>query len=168
MSSDHDCPGMPGEHSYCNGFVLRDIIDYHSDIIDVQDAPPHDDPRWPTKCDKCDYVFKDTDYWQIFSDWIYANTETGEEVAFRDLPVGAMYDADWYPDDYRGSDGLALTVILPDKTPWTIDGYASPEGQPRVPHAWTRTGTPPKVSASPSILTKGYHGWLRDGVLTDC
>jgi hypothetical protein len=166
FSNEHKCTGSPGQNSYCNAWVFRDIIEYHSDIIEVQDQPPHDDPRWPSKCEKCDYVFTDADNWQIFCDWIYQNTDTGEEVAFRDLPVGAMYDSDWYPPDYRGPDGLALTVILPDKTPWVIDGYAS--GPPRVPHAWTRTGIPPKVSASPSILTPGYHGWLKDGVLTDC
>jgi hypothetical protein len=168
MADDHKCAGGGATWSYCNGIVLLDTIDYHEDIIHVQDQPPHDDPRWPAKCEKCDYVFKDDDYWQVFCDWIYRNAETGEELSFRDLPIGAMYHADWYPDDYRGPDGLALTVILPDKTPWTIDGYANPEGQARIPHAWTRTGVPPKISASPSILTKGYHGWLKDGVLTAC
>lgn len=32
---------------------------------------------------------------------------------------------------------------------------------------WTRTGTPPTITASPSILTPRYHGFLQGGVLTD-
>jgi hypothetical protein len=167
FSFDHQCEYKPGVMSYCNAQVPMDIIPMEGDTIGGQTLPPKDDPNWPTKCERCSRPFDEKDHWQVFCDWIFMNTETGEEVKFRDLPVGAMYNTHWYGADMRGADGLSLTIILPDRTPWCIDGYASNNGQ-REPRAWSRTGTPPKVTASPSIMTPGYHGWLRDGVLTDC
>jgi hypothetical protein len=42
------------------------------------------------------------------------------------------------------------------------------QGKPRRFPAWTRTGEPPNVTANPSINWVGfYHGWLKNGVLTD-
>jgi hypothetical protein len=168
FSRDRDCPIQgPGHCSCCDAWVPLDTIPWEKDIIEVQQHPL-DDPKWPTKCERCGYVFPETDHWQVFCEWMYRNTATGEEVNFRALPIGAMYDSHWIGKDMRGPDGLALTVILPDKTPWIIDGCAYPEGQAPVMHAWSRTGTPPKITASPSIQTPRYHGWLRDGVLTSC
>jgi hypothetical protein len=168
-SSSTPCPAMPGEYSYHDATVPMDVVPLEGDTIHEQDMPPKDDPLWPKMCDRCkQYAFVDDDRWQVFVDWRFRNTETGEIVNFRNLQVGAMYDCHWYGKDMRGPDGKALVVILPDRTPWCIDGCAHPPGQPPVMPAWTRTGTPPNVSASPSILTPGYHGWLKDGVLTDC
>lgn len=167
-AKDHECEYKPGVMSYCNACTFMDVIPLEGDTIHEQPMPPKDDPMWPKGCERCGYPFVDEDRWQVFTDWRFRNTETGEIVNFRELPVGAMYDCHWYGKDMRGPDGKALVVILPDRTPWCIDGYAHPKGQEPIPHAWTRTGTPPNVSASPSILTPGYHGWLKDGVLTDC
>jgi hypothetical protein len=163
----NECEWKPGVLSYCNACVPMDVVPLAGEDIDIQPMPPKDDPRWPTKCERCGYEFVDSDPWQVFSDWRFKNTETNSILNFRDLPVGAMYHTHWYGDEMRGPDGLALTVILPDRTPWCIDGYAHNNGV-RTPNGWTRTGTPPKVSANPSIMTPGYHGWLKDGVLTDC
>lgn len=48
---------------------------------------------------------------------------------------------------------------------WFIDGPAN-----NGPMGWTRTGTVPRITVSPSIQCNAgstcYHGWLRDGVLT--
>ena len=33
----------------------------------VSDSWNHGDPRWPKKCDRCDYQFVDHDEWQYFS-----------------------------------------------------------------------------------------------------
>jgi hypothetical protein len=152
--------------SCCNALVYLDDAPLEGDTIDVQEHPPRT-ANWPKLCDQCGHPFVDTDHWQVFTDWLFKNSETGELHELRKLPPGAMYHTHWYDDDMRGPDGLALTVMLPDRTPWCIDGYAHNNGV-RTPHGWTRTGTPPNVSVSPSILTPNYHGWLRNGVLESC
>jgi len=131
---------------------------------DAHETPPRDDPRWPTKCDDCDYLFTEKDHYQLFHDVIYVRKDTGEEFALRDAPVGAMWDGDWYP--WKGPDGKCLVLRCPPEgayNDWIIDGPSSNEKRP-----WTRTGEPPRVTANPSILWPNYHGWLRDGVLVEC
>lgn len=125
---------------------------------------PHDDPRWPTHCE-CGYAFTADDEWQLFYERLYRDPRDGREYGLRDAPTGAMWDATWLADirEYteRSPDGRILHLMLPDGTEWNIDSKA--QNGP----GWTRTGEPPRVSASPSILSPGYHGFLRDGVLTD-
>lgn len=55
-----------------------------------------------------------------------------------------------------------IIVRLPDGAEWCIDQRATDND-----HGWTVTGEPPHLTANPSIASIGYHGWLRDGVLTD-
>lgn len=75
-----------------------------------------------------------------------------------------MWAVWWIPkgDSWTGPDGLCLSVCLPDGTHWMIDGPSSSDGP-----GWERSGTPPLITARPSILTRQYHGWLTDGVLSD-
>lgn len=120
------------------------------------------DARWPITCGRCDYVFSDDDKWQVWTDNVYATLDASETWFGLTLPVGALYDATWLPDAYRGADGIALTVVLPpdsDNTHvqrWHVDGPASGGGR------WTRSGdpraTPPTVHADPSIKN-GDPGW---------
>lgn len=125
------------------------------------EVPDRGDPRWPRKCSSCDREFAASDEWQVFAEAIY-RAEDGREFTLAEAPVGAMWDATWMRGWAKNSpDGRALTVHLPDGSDWCIDGPTSSGGR------WLRTGEPPKVTASPSILTPGYHGWLRDGVLSD-
>lgn len=83
----------------------------------------------------------------------------GTTVNFSDLAPGAMW---WEDED--------LVVKLPSNTDWNIDRGArinATIGNARVPQ-WSRIGTPPMVTAMPSINHMGqYHGWLKDGVLSD-
>jgi hypothetical protein len=83
----------------------------------------------------------------------------------REAPAGAMWDAHWFEDTWSGPDGRSLMVKLPFGHEWLIDGPSSSGGR------WSRTGEPPKITVTPSILVKSergdYHGWLRDGVLVD-
>jgi hypothetical protein len=79
-----------------------------------------------------------------------------------------MWDAWWYSDKHKGPDGKCLVVRTPGGD-WIVDAKAI-DG-----NGWTRTGTPPKVTANPSIgigHEEGkpwtYHGWLRDGHLVEC
>lgn len=82
----------------------------------------------------------------------YFVDEAGKHYEFDELPAGAMFLS-----------GPLLHVKLPTNRFWCPDRPASNSGLP-----WQRTGTPPHVTCSPSIdCPSGYHGWLRDGVLTD-
>lgn len=135
-----------------------------------------DDPRWPAACERCGYVFTADDTRYVTQHPVYRRPDTGEEYTNqRNLPVGALYDSQWYGSWGVGPDSIALQCVLPKKdgTPdhaWHIDGPARGEGEVK-PNAWTRTGdpkaVPPTVDVNPSILTPEYHGHLRTGVLTD-
>ena len=97
----------------------------------------------------------------------YRRLDTGEIV--EGLPPGAMFDPDVIyggETKYHGPDGKGLVVILPSGENWHIDSPAS-NGAPNVA-GWKRTGVPPTVTARPSIQTSLYHGFLTDGVLTEC
>lgn len=130
----------------------------------------HADPRWPTTCG-CGYAFQPDDQWQHNFTGLYARSDTGDRVTLSAAPPGAMWFADWldgikeYTD--RSPDGRILILRTPGGE-WNIDAKSS-NG-----NGWTRTGTPPKVTANPSILcgqkpdgSWTYHGWLRDGQLLE-
>lgn len=145
------------------------------------------DERWPTTCAACGRLFTDDDRWQVQQEPIYGAAD-GRHWPQRDLPPGAMYDAEWLPDSWKGSDGIGLTVILPDNTPWHVDSRASnctmKETDPTfsLHKCWVRTGDPrsdpPVVTVSKagptcaagagSIASPGYHGFLTDGALIEC
>lgn len=134
--------------------------DHVSHTIDPTDAD-RADPRWPTVCASCGFVFGSTGVWQISRHPVYASAE-GVEMELHDARPGAMWHAYWLDrvGANRAPDGKNLIAICPDGSEWWIDGPAS-NGP-----GWTRTGTPPNVTCSPSILVPGYHGFLRDGVFT--
>jgi hypothetical protein len=162
---------------------------YHNISVRIEDAPERKsadgrsrispshseflgDPRWPSRC-ACGYEFLETDHWQVFTDSIMRDQASGREWPMRELPPGAMYDAWWYRDEDGkgragegvGADGLCLCVCLPPGGGldyWHVDGPAKGGGN------WTRTGTVPNITATPSILTPRYHGWLRNGALVEC
>jgi hypothetical protein len=95
----------------------------------------------------------------------YRIVATGEIILVEGtLPIGAMFYSDELYDIKRGvgPDGKCLYVVTPGGY-WPIDHPSSGPGP-----GWTRTGEPPHVTAMPSInFVDRYHGWLRDGVLTD-
>jgi hypothetical protein len=109
--------------------------------------------------------------------WFY---ESGE----RAMPVGAMWwrSITTLPAESGGRyffAGEHLVVMTPGGT-WTIDGRASNCAEPEdsVHRCWPRRGRPPKVTVDKSfgptcaagagsIQVGAYHGFLRDGVLSD-
>lgn len=121
------------------------------------------DPRWPKKCDHCAYEFQANDQWQHRLKRLYRRADNGELTTTEDAPAGAMWYAPWAESFGKGPDGKALIVMLPDGTPWQVD---SPATNSKTP--WHREGKPPKVTASPSIRSPRYHGFLRNGVLEPC
>lgn len=129
-----------------------------------RDDIPHEDPRWPKVCHVCGTPFKDTDHWQHNVTRLFSGAPDGKLYTLRNCPPGAMYDANWGPMDL-GPDGIRLAVALPPEGGddyWLVDGPSKGGGR------WTRTGTVPNITASPSILTPRYHGFLRGGYLEEC
>jgi hypothetical protein len=102
---------------------------------------------------------------------LYRRVDTGEVMAFRDAPPGAMVQFDW-----------GLTVKLPNGRSWNIDGEASncDRKGDKSHRCWCRHGTPPNLTVDKtpesggstcgagggSIQAGDYHGFLRNGVLT--
>lgn len=101
---------------------------------------------------------------------LYRRTDTGETFLLGQAPPGAMYYADWLKDvgGYHGEEHV-LIVITPFG-PWNVTaGFQIP-----APGKWTVTGSPPRITARPSIGqgqrpdgTWTYHAWLNDGVLEE-
>lgn len=146
-----------------------------------------DDPRWPAACDGCGRVFDDGDERQVWTEALFKRLDTGEyrvlhskivPPGMRTAEAGAMWDATWMPKHWRGADGISLMVRCPRNdrddeltgSDWPVDMPSTNSGG-----RWTRVGDPrlARVTANPSISIGvegrpgSYHGWLRDGVLTD-
>jgi len=100
-----------------------------------------DDPRL-AECHHCGEVFDGT--WVVGHDPLYLG-EGGAEMVLSEAGPGATWDAGWMPDEYRGEDGVALCVRLPNGIDWMIDGPATGGGR------WTRSGDPRKKSRSASL-----------------
>lgn len=138
-------------------------------ISDHVSEPPHDDPRWPQRC-ACGFQFGPDGTWQVFVEQLYRYVDGNGGIriaAERELPVGAMWDARWVPDAWRGPDGHSWVVRTPGGD-WFIDSTGKDGGR------WTRTGEAPRLTVRPSIMISGrkrarqYHGWLTDGALVPC
>jgi hypothetical protein len=122
-----------------------------------------DDPRWPANC-ACGYAFTADDKRQVWADGLY-RMPGGEVVTDGEAPAGAIRDAFWWPD--KGADGHAWLVKLPDGSEFMTEGKAGNCNCPSDPahRCWTRTGTVPALTVSPSIATPRWHGYLRNGQL---
>lgn len=131
---------------------------------------------WPKRC-ACGFKFEKK-HRQTFSDVIYRRTDTGAKLSLRDAPPGAMWDAWWMPDCWKGSDGRCLCVICPNGSHWMIDGRASNCTMPndKIHRCWCRHGEPPNITVDKngntcaagagSIQAGDYHGFLRGGIFT--
>jgi hypothetical protein len=185
-SSRATCPGGMGYH---NAMVYLDTVVRPYD--DVQHCWPlapssgvdRSDPRWPAKCEGCDYIFTADDQWQDFTRQIYRDAVTGKEYTLDEQIPGMMWYADWMGESYLGPDGHCLCVVCPGGGEWMIDGPASncTMKEDRGPYAthhrcWVRTGEPPTVTVGKagrtcaagggSIQARDYHGFLQNGVFT--
>lgn len=129
-------------------------------------------------CTWWEYTGQYTEFKDGVASPIMQNMETGEEVASRDLPIGALWVAEGpYP---KGADGLAVCCRLHNHHTWMIDGRASnctmPDDQDH--RCWVRHGTVGDklhvdkngltcAAGAGSIAIPGYHGFLHHGELTD-
>jgi hypothetical protein len=114
------------------------------------------DERFPKEC-ICGYKFTEEDTYQIFKDNIYVNIETGEEKPLREwekIP-GAIWNADWYTDFWKGPDGKCLIVVLPNQKTWVIDSVASNCTLPddKIHKCWVRHGEVPNITVDKNGLT---------------
>jgi hypothetical protein len=179
------CPGRFGYHNAHSGVIAEsDDLPTEDGIIcnNPPETPAKDDPRWPVKCDQCDYRFTDEDQFQVTGDPLFRRLEDGALFPRRELPVGSMWFwSDWYENFYSpGPDGQYLVVRLPGDVDWCVDGVANNCTRPedKVHKCWVREGAPPNVTAGKngntcsagagSIAVPGYHGFLRNGYLEEC
>ena len=89
------------------------------------------------------------------------------------FPAPWLLDPVWADDlspQYRrefGGKRPPLVVRLPCGYDFCIDFRARRDGG-AYGDGWAVSGTPPQITLSPSINIVGsYHGWIRDGVITD-
>lgn len=147
---------------------------------------PGDDERWPVRCHDCGFVFTDADERQVWAERLFRRADDGtlRVLHSRHQPpdvasaeAGAMWHADWMPEQWVGADGISLMVRCPrndlnDELPgsdWPVDMPSTNSGG-----RWTRSGDPrlARVTASPSISIGvpgrpgSYHGWLHNGELS--
>jgi len=173
LSSQEKCPGPCGYHT---ASVPLDVVEGEDQTSG--DLWPHDDSRWPTACEGCGRAFTDEDAWQLDCNHEYRNVVSRETFSLRDAPPGAMWDASWMGDGWRGSDGICLIVMLPNGLQWTVDGRATNCTLPddRVHKCWIRHGDPRTeaitvdkngvtcAAGAGSIQAGDYHGFLTAGV----
>lgn len=146
--------------SYHDASVVIGIVE-RSDhpVIESVELDDLGDEPWPTHCDSCGMEFGFS-HCQRWYDQMFC-AEDGREWPIRELPPGAIFHASWRDDVDKPKDGKAWAVILPDRQTWYIDSEPNNGGR------WIRSGEPPLLTVSPSILTPGYHGFLKNGILTD-
>lgn len=176
-SSGSDCP-VNGYHNAQTPIGELPAVLIEGGLHRGPDVDEYEgDARWPTHC-ACGYEFADDDEWQVFTKRLYRAAD-GREWGTDELPPGAMYDASWFPDNWKGPDGIGLVVILPNRHPWYVDHEASNCTRKGEDHkCWVRSGDPRtgKITVGKegntcsagagSILAADYHGFLVNGTLT--
>jgi hypothetical protein len=154
----YDPKPCPGRYGYHNAFVLvgdREALlpEPGRDPIEDWEAEYMFDERWPKKCEFCPYEFRD-ERKQVFTLRLWKATDGREglwhlhENMDGHAPVGAMFYANWH-SYWPGPDGKCLAVMTPAGL-WSIDG-PDKDGN----RCWSRTGTPPLISVTPSINFPG-------------
>ena len=183
-TSNSPCPAMPGHYSYHNAMsamigILTVPIPSKDSHEPVAPYVSTEDPRWPNKCDRCDYLFDIADPKQSWTERLMKRSDNGELTTIRDAPPGAMWNAWWMGPLWQGSDGMSLNVRCPDGHDWCIDGRASNCTLPNdnVHRCWVRHGVPPEITVDKnghtcsagggSIQTPQWHGFLRGGSLVE-
>lgn len=179
------CPAMPGEGSYHNAKVFVGDVSEERDADGyIKHIPPtkyEGDARWPAAC-ACGRAFEDKDYRQVFTRTLYIRMDqpTLPPQPIEDMPPGAMWDAWWLEENWRGADGLHVMARCPDGHDWLIDQQASncTMKDDNVHKCWVRHGDVKKgeihvdkngftcAAGAGSIDTGKYHGFLHNSSFT--
>ena len=178
------CPGL-GYYNAQLPLIETDVNDDWKLGGRVEDYP---EERWPTQCAHCgatvpegrldrELPSKERVHRQIHRKRRW-NTASGVPEP------GDMFWADYFHGEDGGCFqwsncvGPHLLVILPNGDQWDIDSRATncTMKDKRTHCCWVRTGEPPNISVSKaghtcaagagSISSGGYHGFLRNGILT--
>lgn len=170
------------------GLQPAKFSDGHYASLDMIDQG---DPRWPTNCERCEYVFTVDDHWQTWQEGVYQRPDTGQlhvlhqsapadDLGAPSAPPGAMWNAWWMGEWSKGADDICLMVRLPNGHDWMVDSEAN-NCTRKGDHShkcWVRTGDPRDAhvtagktgdtcaAGAGSILAGDYHGFLVDGTLT--
>ncbi len=190
------CPGPYGNYHNADvilGEIDAPVVDSTYGVMETDDAPEvaNDDPRWPTRCDYCPYVFQAKDLRQVNDRRLYGGAPDGKLYDLLSAPVGAMWYAGWYHAPatatershcpyWDNCDGRHLIVRLPpDGHDWDVDSRCSNCGSPtdRLHRCWVRHGEPPSIhvdkqgvtcaAGAGSIQTPRWHGFLHRGILSE-
>lgn len=129
---------------------------------------PPEDPRWPKKCRHCDHAFPGLRGGQLLYHRLYRTPEWNLVVTcpapppgINAAPVGAMWFSEWQGNrGFQGPDGRCLCLMTPEGE-WCIDAPGSDRS------TWTRTGTPPDVTVTPSVRFDRWRGKVENGFLID-
>lgn len=143
--------------------VVADCVDYAHELPRLYD----DGIGWPRSCDSCGTWLADPRRSSGSAEY-YSGAPDGEIYVARELPPGALWDAEWWGNP--GPDGITLCVMLPNGLKWMPD---SPPSGRRGETPWTRTGDPrsgtvtvhPSIAAGRSDQPHYYHGYLTNGEL---
>ena len=68
---------------------------------------------------------------------------------------------EYFRDHYGKRD--PIVVCVPGGAHWIVDSKANNMNG----HGWTVTGQVPNITCNPSIGISKYHGWLKEGILSD-
>lgn len=167
-----------------------DGVDRPSPEADAGDRAMRTDSSvpWPDRCETCGHVFDEMgdSVFRVVDRWrFWRNVETGEEygrLTPSEVPAGAMWRSKWLRSFCASQDdGDPLSVMTPGGQ-WEVDGQSSNCTQQEDRHqdhhhCWVRHGTPPTITVDKngatcaagagSIQCGHYHGFLRNGHLTD-
>lgn len=129
-----------------------------------------EDSRWPVKCEACEYVFAEEDQWQVNYDELWKGAPDGKLYTLRDMPPGATWHADWFPEGdptFAGPDGKVWCVMMPGGVEWIVYG-PSRDAQGNAGAKWQVAGAPPAITVHPSIgIGKRYHGFIKGGIVSE-
>ncbi|MGH7611776.1 MAG: DUF6527 family protein, partial [Candidatus Dormibacteria bacterium] len=134
---------------------------------------PHDDLRWPRWCE-CGVAFADpaSDHWQVNELWWYegGGRRFVHGIGHWRAPVGSMIRAFWLDGLWPDNGCPPYRVELPNDNEWLSNQPSSRQDSRELGPQWKVTGTPPRITVSPSIYCrpgkpKSWHGFIRDGVL---
>lgn len=171
----------------CNGrdYHRAEAVAFYGDAVEasVLWSRAADDALYPAQC-ACGYQFAPGDHKSRGMRRVFVRQDTGEEVILGQAPIGACWDADWYREDVKsprtGPDGRYLIVKTPGGD-WAIDSRASncTRKDDNTHRCWVRHGKPEDgtlnvdkngdtcAAGAGSIMCGSYHGFLRNGFLTD-